>query len=69
MNATTSTTLQTHGWWLASRASGLLALALVTISVGLGLAMAGKAMRRPPCQGAAVAISAVDSETGEAVFP
>lgn len=46
MNAT-STTLQTHGWWLASRASGLVALALVTISVGLGLAMAGKVMRRP----------------------
>lgn len=42
-----STTLQTHGWWLASRASGLLALVLVTISVGLGLAMAGKVMRRP----------------------
>ncbi len=40
-------TLQTHGWWLASRASGLLALALITVSVGLGLAMAGKVMRRP----------------------
>ena len=46
MNAA-STTLQTHGWWLASRASGLVALVLVTISVGLGLAMAGKVMRRP----------------------
>ena len=47
--ATTTTTevLQTHGWWLASRASGLVALVLVTISVGLGLAMAGKVMRRP----------------------
>ena len=42
-----SNTLQTHGWWLASRASGLVALVLVTISVGLGLAMAGKVMRRP----------------------
>ncbi len=40
-------TLQTHGWWLASRASGLVALVLVTISVGLGLMMAGKVMRRP----------------------
>lgn len=40
-------TLQSHGWWLASRASGLVALVLVTISVGLGLAMAGKVMRRP----------------------
>ncbi len=46
MNAA-ETTLQTHGWWLASRASGLVALVLVTISVGLGLAMAGKVMRRP----------------------
>ena len=47
MNATASTTLQTHGWWLASRASGIVALVLVTISVGLGLAMAAKLMRRP----------------------
>jgi methionine sulfoxide reductase heme-binding subunit len=47
VNATASTALQTHGWWLASRASGLVALVLVTISVGLGLAMAGKVMRRP----------------------
>lgn len=42
-----STTLATHGWWLAARASGLVALALVTASVGLGLTMAGKVMRRP----------------------
>jgi sulfoxide reductase heme-binding subunit YedZ len=42
-----ATTLETHGWWLASRASGLVALVLVTVSVGLGLAMAGKVMRRP----------------------
>lgn len=47
MSPATSTTLQTHGWWIASRASGLLALVLVTISVGIGLAMAGKVMRRP----------------------
>jgi sulfoxide reductase heme-binding subunit YedZ len=44
---TAANTLQTHGWWLASRASGLVALVLVTISVGLGLTMAGKVMRRP----------------------
>jgi len=42
-----SSALQTHGWWIASRASGLVALVLVTISVGIGLAMAGKVMRRP----------------------
>jgi len=47
VNPAATETLQTHGWWLASRASGLLALVLVTISVGLGLMMAGKVMRRP----------------------
>src|SRR5215203_6052734 len=36
-----------HGWWLASRASGLVALALITLSVGIGLAMAGKAFQKP----------------------
>ena len=41
------TPCESHGWWLASRASGLVALVLVTVSVGLGLAMAGKVMRRP----------------------
>lgn len=39
--------LQSHGWWIASRASGLLALALVTISVAIGLTMSSKLMRRP----------------------
>jgi sulfoxide reductase heme-binding subunit YedZ len=36
-----------YGWWLASRASGIVALALIALSVGVGLAMAGKAFRRP----------------------
>ncbi|HWC48645.1 MAG TPA: ferric reductase-like transmembrane domain-containing protein [Solirubrobacterales bacterium] len=39
--------IQSHGWWLASRASGLVALVLVTISVFLGLTLSGKVMRRP----------------------
>lgn len=39
--------IQSHGWWLASRASGLVALVLVTASVFLGLTMSGKVMRRP----------------------
>jgi methionine sulfoxide reductase heme-binding subunit len=39
--------LAQHGWWLASRASGLVALALVTVSVGIGLLMAGKVSRKP----------------------
>ncbi len=42
-----STSLAGHTWWLASRASGIVALLLVTVSVGLGLAMAGKVARRP----------------------
>jgi len=45
--AAAATTVQTHGWWLAGRASGLVALVLVTVSVALGLAMAGRLMRRP----------------------
>jgi sulfoxide reductase heme-binding subunit YedZ len=36
-----------YGWWLASRASGLVALVLLAGSVGLGLAMAARALRRP----------------------
>jgi sulfoxide reductase heme-binding subunit YedZ len=35
-----------HIWWLASRASGVVALILVTISVGIGLTMAGKLVQR-----------------------
>ncbi len=35
-----------HVWWLASRASGLVALALITLSVVVGLSMAGRAMPR-----------------------
>lgn len=37
-----------HIWWLASRASGLLALALITFSVVLGLMMGGKVLRPGP---------------------
>ena len=39
--------VENWGWWLASRASGVVALVLVTISVGLGLMMASRLMRRP----------------------
>lgn len=35
------------GWWLASRASGVVALLCITVSVGIGLAMAGKIAARP----------------------
>jgi methionine sulfoxide reductase heme-binding subunit len=34
-------------WWLVSRASGILALMLVALSVLMGLAMATKVLRRP----------------------
>jgi methionine sulfoxide reductase heme-binding subunit len=36
-----------YAWWLATRASGIDALALVTASVGIGLLMASKLLRRP----------------------
>jgi methionine sulfoxide reductase heme-binding subunit len=36
-----------YGWWLASRASGVVALVLIALSVAIGLAMASKAFRRP----------------------
>jgi methionine sulfoxide reductase heme-binding subunit len=36
-----------YGWWLASRASGIVALALISLSVGLGLAMAGRVAGDP----------------------
>ena len=34
-------------WWLVSRASGILALVLISLSVLMGLAMATKILRRP----------------------
>ena len=37
-----------HGWWLASRASGIVALALITLSVMVGLTMSGKLMQQRP---------------------
>ena len=46
----------TYGWWLAARASGLVALALVTLSVGLGLTMAGGVSKRPGLKRTLVAI-------------
>lgn len=49
-----------HAWWLASRASGIVALALVTISVGLGLTMAGRWARKP---GLPRVLSAIHEQT------
>lgn len=34
-------------WWLASRASGVVALVLISLSVLMGLTMAARVMRRP----------------------
>ncbi|HSO98605.1 MAG TPA: ferric reductase-like transmembrane domain-containing protein [Solirubrobacteraceae bacterium] len=34
-------------WWLVSRASGIIALVLISLSVVIGLAMATKVLRRP----------------------
>ena len=36
-----------YGWWLAGRASGIVALVLIALSVVIGLAMAAKAFRKP----------------------
>jgi sulfoxide reductase heme-binding subunit YedZ len=55
-----SQALGQHVWWLASRASGVVALGLVTISVVLGLMMAGKLSRRP---GAGRVLSAIHEQT------
>lgn len=40
-------------WWLVSDASGIVALALVSVSVVLGLAMAARALTKPPHRRAA----------------
>jgi len=39
--------LAEYGWWLASRAAGVVALLCITVSVGVGLAMAGRVSSRP----------------------
>lgn len=36
-----------HLWWLASRSFGVVALVLVSLSVGVGLALSGKLLRGP----------------------
>jgi len=40
-------TLSTQGWWIVSRSSAMVAFVLVTVSVFLGLTMAGKPVRKP----------------------
>jgi sulfoxide reductase heme-binding subunit YedZ len=45
-----------YGWWLASRASGIVALALISLSVILGLAMAGRVSRDPKLRRAMIAV-------------
>ena len=45
-----------YAWWLASRASGIVALALISLSVMLGLAMAGRVSREPKLRKAMVAV-------------
>jgi sulfoxide reductase heme-binding subunit YedZ len=41
-------------WWLVSRASGVIALVLISLSVIMGLAMAAKVLRRPALKRAVV---------------
>ena len=45
-----------YGWWLASRASGIVALALISLSVMLGLAMAGRVSRNPRLRRTMIAV-------------
>jgi sulfoxide reductase heme-binding subunit YedZ len=52
--------LHDHVWWLASRASGIVALGLITISVAIGLTMAGRLMRAP---GRARVLAAIHEQT------
>jgi sulfoxide reductase heme-binding subunit YedZ len=49
-----------YSWWLASRASGVVALVLVTISVAIGLTMASKLVRR---RGAGPVLARVHEQT------
>jgi methionine sulfoxide reductase heme-binding subunit len=58
-------TLETQGWWIASRASGIVAFVLVATSVLLGLTMAGKPVRRP---GFTRALRAIHEQTALAAL-
>jgi len=40
-----------HLWWLASRSFGVVAMVLVSLSVGLGLALSGRLLRGPGVPG------------------
>src|SRR5918994_5748194 len=45
-----------YAWWLASRASGIVALALISLAVILGLAMAGRVSRDPKLRRTMIAV-------------
>lgn len=45
--ASISHILSKYGWWIVSRSSGIVAFVLITISVLIGLTMAGKPVRDP----------------------
>jgi sulfoxide reductase heme-binding subunit YedZ len=45
--ASISHVLSKYGWWIVSRSSGIVAFILITISVLIGLTMAGKPVREP----------------------
>jgi ferredoxin-NADP reductase/DMSO/TMAO reductase YedYZ heme-binding membrane subunit len=52
------------GWWLASRAAGVVALLCISVSVGLGLAMAGRVSRRPALARTLIALHRQTALTG-----
>lgn len=47
MAAAAATSVSSHAWWLASRASGLVALTFMTLSAAMALAVAARIVRRP----------------------
>jgi methionine sulfoxide reductase heme-binding subunit len=44
------------GWWLASRASGIVALVLIALSVAIGLTMAARAVKSPTTRRTLIAV-------------
>jgi methionine sulfoxide reductase heme-binding subunit len=63
-----------HLWWLMSRSLGVVALILISLSVGLGLALAGRLIRTPGAPGRiktlheALALSGLIAITGHGLL-
>lgn len=55
-------------WWLVSRASGIVALVLISLSVVIGLAMAAKVLQRPNLKRGAARLHEHTAATGLAAI-